>query len=149
MLLIALAQIIILVYIRYWSKITRLFITVACFLLKLEPQMKNKLSLIAVMFSVVIGGCGLGDSHLIPEKLSDQNWKNGVWIQKDGKHGFFFSGDASKVKVKTGANLVFAKSGERSVTEVTVSGPYVNVFVNKPLDPEGDGWPNKVTITSN
>lgn len=84
-------------------------------------------------------------SSLSPEKLSDANWKNGVWILKDGRNGFFIAADAGKVQLPVGAKLTFAKSGERVVTEVVVSTPYINIYVDKPLDPDGDGFPSKVT----
>jgi len=43
-----------------------------------------------------------------------------------------------------GEKLRFAKSGERTITEVIVAPPYINVYVDKQLDPEGDGFPNRI-----
>ena len=96
--------------------------------------------------SVIMSSCGFFESTLAPEQLSDANWKNGVWVQKDGRNGFFITADAGKVNVKVGTKLIFAKSGELIVTEVAVTPPYINIYVNKPLDPEGDGFPNKVIV---
>jgi hypothetical protein len=91
---------------------------------------------------------GLTGVTMSPEQLSDVNWKNGVWVQKDGRNGFFITADAGKVKVSTGTKLSFAKSGERVVTDIALSPPYINIFVDMPLDPEGDGFPNKVIISN-
>jgi len=81
--------------------------------------------------------------EMTPENLSNESWKNGVWIEKNGLNGFFMTGNASTAP-KVGSHLTFAQSGDRIVTDVVVKAPYVNVYVNKPLDPVGDGFPNKV-----
>ena len=83
-------------------------------------------------------------AELTPENLTDATWQNGVLIEKNGLNGFFVTGDATKVPVSAGAHLNFAKSGDRIVTDVVVKAPYVNIYVDKPLDPVGDGYPNKV-----
>lgn len=101
---------------------------------------------VAISLAVLLVACGMGVSSFVPENLSDQNWKNGIWIQKDGGNGFFVKGSIDDIKVAASTKLIFAKSGERVVTKVVVSGPYINIFVDKPLDPEGDGYPNKVAV---
>lgn len=101
---------------------------------------------VAIFLFAVLAACGMGASSLAPENLSDQNWKNGIWVQKDGGNGFFVKGSPEDIKVVASTKLVFAKSGERVVTKVVVSGPYINIFVDKPLDPEGDGYPNKIAV---
>lgn len=78
-----------------------------------------------------------------PENLSNDSWKNGIWIEKKELNGFFYTGDASNAP-KVGSHLTFAHSGDRVVTDVVIKAPYVNVYVDKPLDPAGDGYPNKV-----
>ena len=83
-------------------------------------------------------------TELTPENLTNETWQNGVLIEKNGLNGFFVTGDAAKVPVSVGAHLTFAKSGDRIVTNVVVKAPYVNIYVDKPLDPVGDGFPNKV-----
>lgn len=83
-------------------------------------------------------------ADLSPENITNQTWQNGVLIEKTGLNGFFVSGDAASVAPAKGAHLHFAKSGDRVVTEIVVNPPYVNIYVDKPLDPVGDGYPNKV-----
>ena len=86
-----------------------------------------------------------GPGSAVPENLTDDNWQNGVWVQKDGRNGFFFASNPSTTTITVGQKLTFSKSGERAVTEVTSNGPYVNIYVDQPLDAVGDGYPNKVT----
>ncbi len=105
--------------------------------------MKKTVALLLAVGSFLTA-CGSSEVQLTPENLTDANWKNGIWI-KDGRNGFFITADAGKVKVPVGSKLLFAKSGERIVTEVLVSPPYINIYVDKQLDTEGDGFPNKVT----
>jgi hypothetical protein len=105
--------------------------------------MKKNVSLILSSL-LVLSACGSSDNQLTPEKLTDTNWKNGVWILKDGRNGFFITADSTKVQVSVGNVLKFSKSGERVVKDVIVSPPYINIYVDKPLDPEGDGFPNNV-----
>lgn len=81
--------------------------------------------------------------EMTPENLSNDSWKNGIWIEKNGLNGFFFTGNASNAP-KVGTHLNFAHSGDRIVVDVVIKAPYVNVYVDKPLDPVGDGFPNKV-----
>ena len=104
----------------------------------------KKLTITILAICVFLSGCNSSNNDLMPEKLSDNNWKNGVWILKDGRNGFFITADPALVKVSVGEKLMFAKSGDRIVTEVVVSPPYINIYVDRPLDPEGDGFPNKV-----
>jgi hypothetical protein len=82
-------------------------------------------------------------AELTPENVTNTTWKNGVWVENSSMNGFFFTGDATVAPAK-GAHLTFAKSGDRVVTDVIVKAPYVNIYVDKPLDPVGDGYPNKV-----
>jgi hypothetical protein len=105
--------------------------------------MKQKNILLSA-FVLLVTACSPSEVQLSPEKLSDTNWKNGIWTVKDGRNGFFISADAGKVQLQAGTRLKFAKSGERTVTAVSVTPPYINIFVDKPLDPDGDGFPNKV-----
>lgn len=106
----------------------------------------KKSAILVFSICLFLSGCDSFQNKLTPTQLSDINWKNGIWIQKDGKHGFFITADFEKVKVPTGTKLTFAKSGARIVTEVVSSPPYINIFVDKPLDPDGDGFPNKILI---
>lgn len=82
--------------------------------------------------------------ELLPANVTDATWKNGILIKKDALNGFFVTGEASKVATAVGSHLIFAKSGVRTVTEVVINAPYVNIYVDKPLDPVGDGYPNVV-----
>jgi hypothetical protein len=110
-------------------------------------NMKNmkKTAFFLAAATLFLTACEPADTRLSPENLSDVNWKNGVWVMKDGRSGFFVTAEAEKLNLAPGAKLSFAKSGERVVTQVQVAPPYVNVFVDGPLDPEGDGYPNKVS----
>lgn len=83
-------------------------------------------------------------AELSPENVTDVTWKNGILLKKDELNGFFIKGDAASAAPAIGSHLTFAKSGERTVTEVVINAPYVNIYVDKPLDPVGDGFPNKV-----
>jgi hypothetical protein len=96
-------------------------------------------------------------SELIPLGYTDADWENGI-VRPDGKKGslpgpgiLLVSWDKKKpVPVKTGDILVFAKSGAATIVNIS-QVPYptsINLFisVNKPLDPAGDGNPNKVAI---
>lgn len=82
--------------------------------------------------------------ELTPADVSDVTWKNGILIKKDELNGFFVMGDAAKVAPAIGSRLAFATSGVRIVREVVINAPYVNIYVDKPLDPIGDGYPHKV-----
>ncbi|WP_018604632.1 hypothetical protein [Uliginosibacterium gangwonense] len=104
--------------------------------------------IIALIFTslLVLSACDSPNSQLTPDKLTDANWKNGIWILKDGRNGFFITSESAKPTVSVGTVLKFAKSGERVVKDVIVAPPYINIYVDKPLDPDGDGFPNKVVI---
>ena len=82
--------------------------------------------------------------ELTPENLTDASWKNGILIQQNGLNGFFVTGDSVKMAPVKGDRLTFAQSGERIVTDVVVNDKYINIYVDKPLDPIGDGFPHKV-----
>ena len=104
--------------------------------------------LFAISLSSVLLACGSDTLVLTPENVSDQNLSNGINIQKEMGNGFFVKGTPDAVKVPVGTKLSFAKSGERAVVKVVVTAPYINIYVDKPLDPIGDGYPNKVTVAS-
>jgi hypothetical protein len=94
--------------------------------------------------STAPAAAGVARAELAPENVTDVTWKNGILIKKDELNGFFIKGDAAVAAPAIGSRLTFAKSGERTVTQVVVNAPYINIYVDKPLDPVGDGFPNKV-----
>jgi hypothetical protein len=82
--------------------------------------------------------------ELTPANVTNETWQNGILIEKKGLNGFFVTGEVASIAPAIGAHLTFAKSGDRVITDVVVTAPYVNIYVDKPLDPVGDGYPNKV-----
>jgi len=112
---------------------------------------KQLISALAIL--IVLSGCGEGNNakgtNTGPQtvaNISDQNWKNGVWIQKDGRNGLVIEAAPENAGIAVSAKLKFAKTGERTVKEVVVSPPFINIFVDGALDPSGDGYPNKVSL---
>jgi hypothetical protein len=106
--------------------------------------LSKKFLLLSSVFFIAISACSKAGIEIQPVNNSDVNWKNGVWIQKDGRSGFFINQTPDVGSFSVGEKLKFAKSGERNITEVVVVPPFINVYVDKPLDPEGDGYPNKI-----
>lgn len=104
----------------------------------------NKQLISAIAILMVLSGCG--DGSQVAANISDVNWKNGVWIQKDGRTGFVIEATPEKAGIAVSSKLVFAKAGERTVKEVIVSPPFINIFVDGALDPIGDGYPNKLSV---
>lgn len=104
----------------------------------------NKQLISAIAILMVLSGCG-GETQ-VAANISDVNWKNGVWVQKDGRNGFVIEAAPEKTDIAVSSKLEFAKSGERKVKEVVVSPPFINIFVDGALDPVGDGYPNKVAV---
>lgn len=106
----------------------------------------KKIKNILIVALLVISPSILAGNALIAENLTDVNWKKGVWILKDGRNGFFITGVLNKVNLTVGSKLKFSRSGERIITDVQEYPPFIQVFVNKPLDPDSDGFPHKIAI---
>jgi hypothetical protein len=90
-------------------------------------------------------------AEIVANNFSGSGFSKGV-LTKDGANNQFYflvpQGGANPVS--PGDTLVFAKSGEVKATKVdsTPQGGQTAVFVtvDKKLDPEGDGFPNKIIV---
>ena len=90
-------------------------------------------------------------AEIVANNFSGSGFSKGV-LTKDGANNQFYflvpQGGTSPVSV--GDTLVFAKTGEVKATKVdsTPQGGQTAVFVtvDKKLDPEGDGFPNKIIV---
>ena len=90
-------------------------------------------------------------AEIVANDFSGGGFTKGV-LTKDGANNLFYflvpQGGTNPVAV--GDTLVFAKSGEVKATKVdsTLQGGQTAVFVtvDKRLDAEGDGFPNKVIV---
>jgi len=89
-----------------------------------------------------------------PSSYSRENdWKNGISLKKTGMFVFVLNiNEASPVKI--GDRLRFAASGEAIIKRIVRTdgqgpgGKYSNfhVFVDRPLDPAGDGGPHIIEV---
>ena len=90
-------------------------------------------------------------AEIVANNFSGSGFTKGV-LTKDGANSQFYfllpSGGTNPIVV--GDTLVFVKSGEAKVTKIdaTQQGGQAVVFVtvDRKLDPEGDGFPNKIIV---
>lgn len=82
---------------------------------------------------------------LTPYDFSDERWHNGI---HRSRAGFFVKNDfSSRQSIEVGDEVRFSHSGRRTVTEVSLTGSFINIFVSgEILDAELDGYPNEVGI---
>lgn len=90
-------------------------------------------------------------AEIVANDFSGSGFSKGV-LTKDGASNrfYFLVPQGGTNPVSLGDALVFAKSGEAKVTKVdsTPQGGQTAVFVtvDKKLDPDGDGFPNKIIV---
>lgn len=87
-----------------------------------------------------------------PNNFSGVGWMNGIRTE-GGKNTFYFLSPRNEQSiVKVGDSLVFNKTGHAKITKVETiyqnSKLSVFVTVDHSLDPEGDGFPNRVLVHS-
>lgn len=90
---------------------------------------------------------------IVTNNYSGDDWKNGV-LQRDGRSNnfYFIRHESVLIDVKVGDTLVFAKTGKAVVQKINQIAPNekgmisIYVTVDKDLDPDGDGYPNKIFI---
>jgi len=90
---------------------------------------------------------------VVANNYSENDWKNGV-SQRDGRSNnfYFVRLESTPVNLKVGDTLNFAKTGKTIVQKINQLEPnekgMISVFVtvDKDLDPDGDGYPNKIFI---
>jgi hypothetical protein len=78
--------------------------------------------------------------------INDNNWKNGIWINKNNPegYGFMYNAHYGDKKISIGNKLKFYKSGIRTVLRVDISGTSQLISVEgAPLSPE-DGYPHPI-----
>jgi arabinofuranosyltransferase len=104
---------------------------------------------------------GMGVTKFIPAKYTDADWQNGV-IRPGANKGtlpgpgiFLLVLDLKKpLPFSLGDTIVFASSGPLRVVHITqvitqvayAEEVHLFVSVDKPLDPIGDGYPNRVKL---
>lgn len=77
--------------------------------------------------------------------VSDANWHFGIW-QKDDRPGFTVSRPAVNITFTPGQMLRFRGSGVRRVVKVDGKNPNQNVWLDRPLNPETDGFPKAIFL---
>jgi hypothetical protein len=99
-------------------------------------------------------------AKIVTNNFSDDDYKAGVRTKNGHKNEFYFLYEpaAAANPVTVGTKLVFAKSGEATVTKVEMldetkiktakKGEMFPVFVtvDHELDPAGDGSPNTILV---
>ena len=112
---------------------------------------------IIIMVSCTVLGCSKENvsttTAIVAEKLTDKEYKNGIYIKDNEYNQFFYKKSLSDTtELKPGTQLQFNKAGVVVVTKVMTekTQEHLNSFivVSKKLDPAGDGYPNKITIVN-
>lgn len=89
---------------------------------------------------------------LRPNDFSGSGWHNGVRIDGGSNSFYFLAPRTSDPEVVPGDVVEFATSGRANVLRVEASpqNGVLSVFVtvDRPIDPAGDGFPNKVFVES-
>jgi hypothetical protein len=83
-----------------------------------------------------------------PHNFTDSNWRNGISLRSES--GFFtpYSEQTWQIAQRS-KNVQFAKSGSRPIDHVEKKDGWINIYVKgAALNPEGDGYPNRVLLRS-
>ena len=87
-----------------------------------------------------------------PNNFSGAGWMNGIRTEGEKNTFYFLSSQNEQPVVKIGDLVVFEKSGRAKITRVETihQNSKLSVFctVDHALDPEGDGFPNRVLVHS-
>jgi hypothetical protein len=89
---------------------------------------------------------------ITPNNFSGMGWRNGVRTDGASNMFYFIAPRISEPYFEFGDTIEFAKSGKAGVLSVEPSQQNgvmsVYVTVDRPIDPVGDGFPNKIYFTS-
>lgn len=89
---------------------------------------------------------------LRPNNFSGSGWRNGVRIESGSNCFYFLAPWTSDLEVAPGDVVEFATTGRANVIGVEASpqNGLMSIFVtvDRPIDPVGDGFPNKVLVES-
>lgn len=87
---------------------------------------------------------------LTPNNFSGEGWKNGVRTEDEKNVFYYLSTPHEQNLIKVGDLLIFEKTGPAKVAKVETvyqkNNLSVFVTVDHSLDPEGDGFPNRVSV---
>lgn len=89
---------------------------------------------------------------ITPNNFSGAGWRNGIRTDGASNMFYFIAPRISETRFGCGDTIEFAKSGNATIVSIEPSQQNgimcVYVTVDKPIDPVGDGFPNRVFVTS-
>jgi hypothetical protein len=77
--------------------------------------------------------------------VNDSRWRDGIWIASKAGN-VVISGEGAAKQLADGDELIFGRSGRRTVVRVGTGSPLQVELDGGSLDPEGDGYPHTVRL---